>query len=268
MWSFTMRGGQRMTAPATSIQTWSAAFTGAYDDECLTLFERIVEAGTYVLDVGACFGFYTIPLARMAERVDALVVAIEPIEANCRLIADNCRANGFGDRVTILNHAVGETDGTVTMVVETALGGSASVVDLDGTDVAGAQVVHVSVEIRPIDHLELPPQLQSRRCSAMKIDVEGFELAALLGAGAFVARHRPVIIGEFSGEWLRARGLERRDVVSWAGGVGYECFRLEGVRRRRFSAVTEAALLPAHDVADDVDGELVLIPAESVHKYL
>jgi hypothetical protein len=53
---------------------------------------------------------------------------------------------------------------------------------------------HCFIPCIPLDSVLY--QFQSRRVSVVKIDVEGFECEVLLGAKAFLARHRPVVIVE------------------------------------------------------------------------
>lgn len=55
-WRIAMKRGHAMRVPRTSAATWVPAFTGRYDDEHLDWIERWLEADTFVLDVGACFG--------------------------------------------------------------------------------------------------------------------------------------------------------------------------------------------------------------------
>src|SRR5688500_18784864 len=58
-WSIQMRGGYKVHVPAASRQSWTAAFTGAYDLEVIKYLKRFINPGSNVLDIGASLGFYT-----------------------------------------------------------------------------------------------------------------------------------------------------------------------------------------------------------------
>ena|GEM_PF-5627188 len=67
----------------------------------------------------------------------------------------------------------------------------------------------------------------------------------------------------FSAIAFCARGLSRRDLLEWARDNQYQCFELEGIRRRRSAAVADTRLTPV-DSATDLAGsrnEMVLLPA-------
>src|SRR5947209_1245448 len=78
-----MQRGHRMVVPLSSAQSWRAAFTGRYDDGELDLLDPAIAPDSFVLDIGACLGFYTVPMAAIARSRNSLVLAVEPVVANC-----------------------------------------------------------------------------------------------------------------------------------------------------------------------------------------
>lgn len=218
-----------MMAPASSAQTWRAAFTGSYDDEMIDLLIPMIEPGSLVLDIGASLGFYTVPLGLAARDVGARVLAIEPVGRNCEIVRANVERNGLADVVSTLQCALGRAASTVTLHVEQGGTGNATVVTgLDPADVAdhdrsGNTRSSETVRVLPLDDLPLPEALRDRRCSLVKIDAEGYEPDILAGAATFVARHRPVIFAEYNPAWLDSRGFPPTAPVDWASANGYSC---------------------------------------------
>jgi FkbM family methyltransferase len=116
--------------------------------------------------VGANVGSYTV-LA--AKAVGCSCISVEPMEGTVRRLRDNLALNGIAERVTVHVCAVGEDVGVarMTALAETV----ARVVEEDaGTDV-------VEVPRRPLDSI-----VGARVPSVLKMDVEGYEGAALKGA--------------------------------------------------------------------------------------
>lgn len=231
-WKVSMRQGHCMEVPVNSAQSWVAAFTGSYDDEEIELLIPYVESGSLVLDIGASLGFYTVPLALAARRVGARVLAFEPVGGNCVVLRRNLELNGADDLVSVLPVALGLREGEVVLHVETGGTGNATIISgLPPTEVArhdkaGCTGAEEIAEVSRLDELDLPSQDRNRRCSLVKIDVEGFEMDVLAGASSFLAANRPVIFAEFNPEWLQTRGVEPTAPQEWAAVNGYNCMEL------------------------------------------
>lgn len=105
------------------------------------------------------------------------VFAFEPDPANRGVLAANLEAMGFGDRVTVMPYAVGDTNGQVSFAC------NGSVTSHVATEGAGS-----SIECRRLDDVEWPliP-------TYIKMDIEGAEPEALAGARGFLRRYHPVL---------------------------------------------------------------------------
>ncbi len=82
-------------------------------------------------------------------------------------------------------------------------------------DNCAAKYVSGTVEITTIDGLELEPG----ECDFLALDIEGYELEALKGAEATVARCRPVILIEDMGK-SRFPGFAKRSTVAYGNAPG------------------------------------------------
>lgn len=147
------------------------------------MIEHLLPKFDLFVNVGAHYGFY----ACIAQKLGVKTLALEPIPANCGMIAKHVQANGWGENITLLPVAAGASSG----FIEIQGGGSG------GTAVKGFSMAPASqVQTVPVVRLDDVLTLRDRR-SLVLMDVEGFELDALQGAtGLLTASPKPVWIVE------------------------------------------------------------------------
>jgi FkbM family methyltransferase len=141
----------------------------------LERFVRDVQAGDVVIDAGACFGSYTLPALAKGARV----IAYEPFRDALEILNANVSANGWADRCIVRPFAL--FDGTP--YPEALLG-----------DVFGKHY-----PTRGVASLSLDADLATldvERVDWIKLDIEGAELGALIGARKTLERHHPRLIIE------------------------------------------------------------------------
>jgi FkbM family methyltransferase len=149
------------------------------------LFGVLIQPGMTVLEIGANIGMHTIDLSRLAGPTGA-VHAFEPqrlvFQSLCANVALNSCANVF-----TYHTAVG------------AAAGSALVPWLDpnaGANFGGLSLLDAQQGER-VSQIAID-QLGLDACDFIKVDVEGMEIEALLGAAATIARTRPIKSAERS----------------------------------------------------------------------
>ncbi len=166
-----------------------------------------------VVDVGAHVGEYAIPLARGGRTVHA----VEPNPVAVARLRQNCRRNGADLPVHVHPVGLGDRETETTFYRSTypklsAFDGAATT--RWGANVAGTD----EVQVRTLDGLVAdggdPPD-------AVKVDVEGAELAVLRGGEATIARHHPLLVVEHHDDstgdaaalrdWLRERAYRIED---------------------------------------------------------
>jgi len=161
-------------------------------------FDRLAEwvkPGDWVLDVGANIGHYTHRLSDLVG-AEGRVVAIEPMPLTFELLSANV-ARFNHQNVTLINVAASSAAGVVRMELPQGNFYRASV---------SGKGSHVVLAI-PADSLGL-----EQRITLVKLDVEGHEYDALLGMRNLIARHRPTLIVEHSGD---------TEVEKFLTGMGY-----------------------------------------------
>lgn len=190
-------------------------FGGAYEDSEAAELCQHVRSGTWVLDVGANIGLTSLEFARVAQRV----LAFEPNPPTAERLERNLAANAI-DNVTILRSAVGATPGTVTFH-------ESAQATLSSASVVPPELVR-SFKV-PQTTLDAEWIAAGRpEVSALKIDVEGGELAVLQGASELLAGCHPAIL-------LEAWGAEQLDPIErLLGTAGYRRHQPDGFESRNY----------------------------------
>jgi len=252
-WLLTRHNGDRIVLPPDSNMCWQTAFTGVWDDPIIDHIGRFVRPGTLVLDIGAAIGLWTIPLARVARMVGATVVAVEPMPANARWLHANLALNDMLDEVVVHPVALGSSTGVARLESSEMAGGSGAIALSNGAPLA---VDGVDVVVRRLDDLPLTAPV-----SFMKLDVEGLECQVLDGATSVIQTDRPVILGEFSTEFLELRGETLTPLLERFADLRYRIVAVDVDRTRPWRARDRVLLrvVPA-GAGHAPSGDLLLIP--------
>lgn len=179
---------------------------------------ELVREGSMFIDVGANVGDFSLAACRKLGHT-GMVLALEANPTVYQeLIMSTC-----GARVAALNLAASDHSGWATLDVPVDPRGSAmpALSSLERRS-DHEHLSHFQVRTVRIDDLVSA----TPRVSAMKIDVEGHELAVLQGAVETLARDRPSLIVEIEARHLVDHTMH--DVIGWMASQGYEAFGLDG----------------------------------------
>jgi len=216
--------------------------------------QKLVRPGTLAVDVGAHFGTYSIPLAKLVGK-QGRVVSVEPIVED----ADQLKRAVAQLRlpIDVVNAAISSTNGTATINVP-ALHGHAKTAlsSLEATDRADVDAREVTVW--RLDDLLAKYTLP---VSFVKIDVEGHELAVLDGALETLKTHKPNILIEINHDSGKAHVQEVFDLIRAQGYYGE--FLERGKYRRPLTAfdIDRHQMSAASDVlSDDYVNNFLFLP--------
>lgn len=190
---------------------------GAYEPNVTKVFQNRLKPGMHVLDIGANIGFFTMLSAALVKQSGS-VMAIEPNPENVKLIELSRRANGF-ENITIVQAGAGRALGL--LVLNTAYSnGTTSALSDDAAQLADA----VTVPCLRID--DIVPE--DKQIGFIKIDIEGAEYNALLGASNLIRRCHPVIVSEFSPGLMQGiSGIDAREYLKFVLAFGYSVSIIE-----------------------------------------
>lgn len=142
-----------------------------------------VRAGDVVIDAGACFGDTAVYFAKTAGK-DGRVYAFDPLPAHQAVIGLNVAQNEVEDRVIAVPLAV--SDRTAVTAPQEAVGQQRSLLAQPGFSLRSAAT---DIPMTSID--DFVREHDVRRVDFIKMDIEGSELAALIGAQKVIGQFRP-----------------------------------------------------------------------------
>jgi FkbM family methyltransferase len=176
------------------------------------------------------------------------VFCIEAIRSNYEALIQNIKLNQRQSSIAAIGKAVGEQEKTVGIQVEGNLR------DGEGTGTANilAEGSDYPCERIPLTITTLDQLMESgeipKRCSLIKIDVDGYDLFVLQGAKQMLAFSRPIVFGEFNSHCLAWHGRHcpnktqsqcRRIIATWiSNGAIYE----DGYHDRSMTGVSSGFL--------------------------
>jgi FkbM family methyltransferase len=216
---------------------------GVYEPDLINLLPEVVGEKD-VINVGANVGVIAIVLRR-SMTAESRLLCVEPMPECIDRLQGNLRAAAVDQGVLVerafaTDQAVSShTMWTVPGRPEYSSGGR-----LVHPSVCSAEHVTIAVPAIRLDDVVAAHGLQP---SAIVMDCEGGELAALRGAAAVLARHKPTIVLEFVSSLLEANGGSAASLLVFLGEQGYRCLTCEENPK---------------DVTADFSGTVVAVPVD------
>jgi FkbM family methyltransferase len=187
---------------------------------------REVEAGDHVAEVGASMGLYALAFAGRVG-VAGRVTAFEPDPESASALEANVGVNGWGDRITVIRAAVGQSSGQVRF--------------------AAARGLESRIETRPtmgdgvitVPMVTLDDTLAGRPIDVIKVDVEGFEQQVLEGARRILTnqrgRPRAILVEVHPFAWPESGTTS----ASFLGLLDEMSYRVEDMQGAPVSSITD-----------------------------
>jgi len=154
---------------------------GNWEIESRRFFEKNIQKGDVVLDIGACNGLYTLLFSKLVGP-NGMVYAFEPDPTMFKVLSANIRINSLKN-VVACRMAISDTDRTAKFYLTSA--GMSSLQPMKGLRSI------IDIDIVAIDSLNLDD------VDWVKIDTEGTEHLVLKGAERTLHENAPRLLIEF-----------------------------------------------------------------------
>ena len=175
--------------------------TSGSEREFVRLCRDFLRPDDVCLDIGANIGVTALIMSQQVPR--GRVVAIEAGPTVAKVLRRNVERSGK-QNITVLESAVGDRDGTVAFVENSAWGHIAD----EGIEVSLTRLSSVAT------------RLGLDRVDFIKIDVEGYEFRILRDALQLINHHRSLVYFELNGFTQMVLGNENpREFVEWVLGT-------------------------------------------------
>jgi len=189
--------------------------TGLYDPNELSLLSTLLKPGMTFVDAGANMGLYTIFGARRVGSAGR-VLSIEPSRRELEILRKNIALNRL-ENVTVAPVALSDREAELELRV--------APIEKSGHNTLGAFGFDTALDhterVRAVTLDALAEEQQLRRVDLIKMDIEGGEEAALLGAHGIIQRDHPILFLELSHRSLQHQNSSAAKLLALLDEYGY-----------------------------------------------
>lgn len=183
------------------------------EQDTMVIFKYLINEGNVVVEVGGHIGYISIFFSHLVGHNGSLVV-FEPGTNNLPLITENMKNSPFLNH-TIRQVAVGQKVGTATFYEDDLTGQNNSLVrDFDGfQNNSKNSFVEARVHEKTVDVTTLDLEFEDKAVDFIKIDIEGGEWPAILGAEKLIKTQNPMLMVEIQ--------ADRNDIFQFMKSCNY-----------------------------------------------
>lgn len=190
-------------------------FFGAYEPIEAFLFRSMLASGMTVIDAGANVGQYTL-IAAMEVGSRGGVHAFEPVPNTFQQLQTNVVQNNVSKTVRTNMNALWNRTEHLELHLERAMVGNQGAYTIGVPSEVVDKVMSVGVRL---DDYVVQNRLQ--QVDLIKLDIEGAEWFALLGASETISRWRPTMLVEINRHACRQLGYEPEEIWDFLRPFGY-----------------------------------------------
>ena len=196
---------------------------GIYDPNPIVVMYALLPEGGTLIDVGANMGYISLLASKVVEP-EGRIYAIEPSSRDFSRLVDNIRINGLDKIILPYRLAISEKVGQEKLLIAVD---ERSFLNTIGTDIVPKGVDKIGtedVDASSID--EFVKRENIRRIDVLKLDIEGSELKALIGAVNTIREHRPTIILGVNNNALRSCNTDCIELQKMLEKMKYRIYKI------------------------------------------
>ena len=191
------------------------AKTGAWEPHLYDFAEQILEHNSNVIDLGANFGYHTIGLGRMIP--NGQLFAFEPMNLCFSQLQMNVLANSLCNVTTFKMAVTNKTGDLIELDPPEATMNAQGMVNLGNTAIGSGGDFAFTIRL---DDIDLP------KISFLKIDIQGAEVAALMGMHDLILKDRPAFFIEIEEHHLKKYGTSSKVLIEYIMALNYSLLRI------------------------------------------
>lgn len=216
----TLHGNKYFIDPLDMVMAPQLVIYRQWEPDLSRLFLSLATPDTVFVDVGANFGYFTCLVgSRIGTSGRGAVYAVEPNPQMFQLLTRNIGVNWSMAPITTFQCGASDVARMANLYVPRTNAANASLAAPPATP--DIEAVEIIVETKPLD--AMVPRDQS--VDLLKIDVEGFELLVLRGAGNIIRRSPDItIVMEWSLAQMERAGFAPQDFFTFCAAHGLEIF--------------------------------------------
>lgn len=189
-------------------------------------FVAYCHRGMLLFDLGASYGLFSLAAAKF----DGSAVAVDPSPIAIRMITRQLELNQARENIHLVKAAVSDVNGSLKMLSsgvfsEGYLRFVTGRSHRELTNVGAITIDKLASEFGSPTHI--------------KIDVEGYEAAALRGGRETLKRFSPLLFLELHNQLVTADGRNPNEALDELQSLGYEALALDGSRLDRSAILRE-----------------------------
>ncbi len=194
--------------------------THNFEGKNRALWERSIQTGMTVFDVGANWGIYTLAASRLVGK-NGSVYSFEPNDREREKLLRNLDLMDEQRKqtVTVSNEAIGNYTGTTSFHIPVDYKGAYGSIRKPDIE---ENCVEVTVPLTTLDAFISNNGIEA--FDAMKVDVEGNELNVLDGAKASLQKFQPLVFMEVSDRRTKAYEYKASRLCEILLEMGYELY--------------------------------------------
>lgn len=215
----TSRYGYTMKCSMNDWIQWQIHYFGDYLAEAKYARYLISESrpGDIFIDIGANVGYYSLLMSKLVG-AEGLVYSYEAFESTYQRLLENLKLN----------------DATNVVASQVAVASSSGKLDIEiiaEDNIGAARVSRNSTESRTttVSSNTIDQMLQGEDLSTLrflKMDIEGFEVEALIGAIETLRRFKPTCLIEIHRDQLATFGASPEELFGFMGELGYQAHHI------------------------------------------
>jgi FkbM family methyltransferase len=193
--------------------------TGQWENHLYDFYSKIITSDDTIIDAGANLGYHAVQFGFLAKKV----YAFEPQSLIFNQLCANILFNDLNNVITPFKYALGDKAEIKQMwSIEKEDFGN-GLYNWGGRGLEHAQSVYNSNETREYDQVEVTSldSFNFPSCDLFKIDIQGYEYYAFIGAEKLIKTNKPVILLENAPD----RNELDIKVLNYLKELGYENYR-------------------------------------------